>query len=334
MPTRTVRVSSQGQPILDIASYGRRGPGRRDRLSPGQVEQIARTVRRVPEVMVKVSGGGTSSKAVAAHFKYIDRHGKLEIEADDGEPLAGKGVEKALIEDWGLESDAAESQSPYTGRPGRKPAKLVHNVILSMPAGTPPDRLFAASRAFVREQFALKHRYAMVLHTDQDHPHVHLVIKAMSDQGERLNIRKATLREWRREFARHLREHGVAANATERAVRGESKTRMTDGIYRATIRGDSTHTRARVEAVASELTHGDFRPESGKSKLLGTRLEIARGWRATSDMLLAEGKVELAAEVKRFADTMPPTQTAKELIAAALRDRTRRPPAKVRPAAR
>jgi len=66
-----------------------------------------------------------------------------------------------------------------------------------MPAGTPAAGVLEASRAFAREQFALKHRYALVLHTDQPHPHVHLVVKAMSEQGRRMNIRKETLREWR-----------------------------------------------------------------------------------------------------------------------------------------
>lgn len=38
----------------------------------------------------------------------------------------------------------------------------------------------------------------------------------MGEQGERLNPSPATLREWRREFARRLREQGIEANATER----------------------------------------------------------------------------------------------------------------------
>ena len=76
---------------------------------------------------------------------------------------------------------------------------------LSMPKGTPPEKLLLASRDFAREQFALKHRYALAMHTDQDHPHVHLVVKAVSEDGKRLNIRKATLREWRGLFAQHLR---------------------------------------------------------------------------------------------------------------------------------
>jgi hypothetical protein len=72
----------------------------------------------------------------------------------------------------------------------------------------------------------------MVLLTDEPHPHVHMVIKAVSEQGVRLNIRKATLREWRSRFAHHLREEGVAANATDRFVRGEPNVHKLDGIYR------------------------------------------------------------------------------------------------------
>src|SRR5205814_2993332 len=131
--------------------------------------------------------------------------------------------------------------------------KLVHKLMFSMPAGTAPEKVFAAVRDFAREEFALKHRYAMVLHTDEPHPHVHMVLKAVNEQGERLHIRKATLRDWRREFARHLRALGVAANATERAVRGNVHAPKVDGIYRAEQRGECRRTRARVYAVADEL---------------------------------------------------------------------------------
>jgi len=193
--------SVEGGMLQDIVSYGRRAPSERElRLLPAQIEEIARTVRHAPEVMVKISGGGRSAKAVAAHFRYIGRQA-FEIETDHGEHIRGQEAQRALIADWELELDAAESRSPYRGVSGRKPAKLVHNIVLSMPKGAPAAGVLEASRAFAREQFALKHRYALVLHTDQPHPHVHLVVKAMSEQGRRINIRKETLREWRRKFA-------------------------------------------------------------------------------------------------------------------------------------
>jgi hypothetical protein len=40
--------------MFDVFSYARRDPGRRDRLSPAQIEKIARTTWRVPEAVVKV----------------------------------------------------------------------------------------------------------------------------------------------------------------------------------------------------------------------------------------------------------------------------------------
>jgi hypothetical protein len=182
-----------------------------------------------------------------------------------------------------------------------------------------------AVRNFAREEFALKHRYAMVLHTDEPHPHVHVVVKAVSEQGDRLNIRKATLREWRREFARHLRAQGIAANATDRFVRGETKPHKPDGIYRATLRGDSTHTRARTEAVATDLLNGKLRVEPGKSTLMETRKEIERGWRAASDILVSEGQPELAVQIRYYLNQMPPSRTEREWIAQALLDRARAP---------
>lgn len=317
MPKRLVDLRDQ-QPLLDIVSYGRRGPGNGRTFTPVEREYISRTVRGVPEVMIKVSGGGKSIGAVAAHFRYIDRRGELEIETDNGERLQGKGVERDLLEDWDLWLDERDMNYAYSGAPGRRPTKLVHNIVFSMPRGTPPEKLLAAVRHFAREKFALQHRYAMVLHTDHDHPHVHLVLKAVSEQGVRLNIRKATLREWRRDFAQALRMQGVAANATERAVRGESQGHKTDGIYRAMRRGDSTHFEARALAVARELSRGRLDPGPGKDKLLNTRRDVQRGWHAVSNILERDGNVELASQVMRFVDQMPPPQTEREWIAGQL----------------
>ena len=158
MPKRVFVL--RGEPLLEIASYGRRGPASNLRLTPTEIECIARTVTRAPEVMVKVSGGAKSLRGASAHLRYIDRQGRLEIETDQGEGLKGQGTERQLLADWDLDILDAEARSPYRGAPGRRPAKILHNVVLSMPAGTPAEKLLAASRAFAREQFALKHRYA------------------------------------------------------------------------------------------------------------------------------------------------------------------------------
>jgi hypothetical protein len=324
MPHRRSRVRTDLS-FLELVSHGRRAPsGHQARLLPGQIEQIARTVRHTPEVMVKVSGGGQSPKAVAAHFKYIGRQ-EFEIETDNGEHLKGRGAEKSLIEDWELELDALESRSAYRGRSGRKPAKLVHNIVLSMPAGAPAAGVLEASRAFAREQFAFKHRYALALHTDEAHPHVHLVVKAMSEQGRPMNIRKQTLRDWRRQFASHLREQGIAANATERAARGVTRPQKPDGIYRAMRERRSTHVRGRVQSVATGLRAGNLQVELGKSRMLDTRKEVLGRWSEVQDALRAEGRAGLANEVERYIAGMPPLRTEREWLAVALIERVREP---------
>ena len=40
--------------------------------------------------MVKVTGGGRGMKAIAAHFRYISKNGRLEIEDQRGETMRGK----------------------------------------------------------------------------------------------------------------------------------------------------------------------------------------------------------------------------------------------------
>jgi hypothetical protein len=63
----------------------------------------------------------------------------------------------------------------------------------------------------------------MVMHTDQQNPHVHLVVKTEDNHGRKLHIDKPMLREWREDFARLMRGQGIAANATPRFVRGRNK---------------------------------------------------------------------------------------------------------------
>src|SRR5580700_9407191 len=261
MPRRLIDLGAK--PLLDIASYARRGSSRRDHLSQDEIELISRTVRRAPEVMVKVlSRGGQDLKSISRHLGYLNRGGELEIETDDGQRLSGNGVEKELLEDWDLDLEEHRRKADLESRSNRPPPKLVHKLMFSMPAGTPPDKVLAAVKNLAREEFGLKHRYAMVLHTDEPHPHVHVVVKAISEQGVRLHIRKPTLREWRREFARHLRAVGIAANATERSVRGQGQSPKPDGIYRAERRGDCRCTREQAEAVARELRNGEVSVEA------------------------------------------------------------------------
>ena len=325
MSKRTFRIR-KGEPLVDIVSYGRGGPREMGgRLTPAQVEQIRRTVQRAPEAVVKVLPKDANNlRAAGRHLDYIGRYGKLELETDDGGRLQGR-IGKALLGDWDVDIDEVRRQSKLAATKGRQPPKIVHKLMFSMPAGTPPDKVLGAVRNLAREEFWGQHRYAFALHTDEDHPHVHLVLKAVSEQGVRLNIKKATLRHWRSEFARNLRLLGVEANATERAVRGETRKARKDGIYRASLRGDSTYVRAQAEAVAAELLKANSRSEPGKHTLVDTRCQGENGWRAVASLLAKDGHQDLANDARRFVDRMSAAKTDRESIAHELQQRIRDP---------
>jgi hypothetical protein len=324
MARRPVRFPRGGEPLLDIFSAGRRGSsGRPIQFTQEQIAQIARTVRRTPEVMVKVTGGGTSSGAVAAHVSYIGRHGELEIETDEGERIHGRAEQRALVNDWCLDLSPGQYRQQRNGEAPNRPVKLVHNIVLSMPAPTPPEKVLAAARGFARGKFALKHRYAMVLHTDQKHPHVHLVVKAESIQGPRLHVDKPMLRAWREDFAQKMREQGVAANATPSVYRGRNKGGKKDAVYRAQRHNHSMSVRARVESIAKELQANGRIVDASHAKLEQTREAVLEQWKSVADILDSQGEVVLAGDVRYFAAHLPPVRTDREKLAAQFLDHVR-----------
>ena len=266
--------------------------------------------------MVKVTGGGKSHGAVAAHFAYISRKGELEIETDDGQRVAGKEDARELLKDWHLDLIAGQYRWDAKTAPDARRVKLVHNIVFSMPSPTAPEKVLAAAKHFAKKKFALQHRYAMVLHTDQPNPHVHLAVTAESELGHRLHIDKAMLRQWREDFAQAMREQGVEANATPRVVRGRNKGKTPDAIYRAQQRGDSRAVRERVTSVVQELTRTRTIRDPARTRLLASRKELVESWTKIADALDAQGEVALAGDVRYFTQELPRVLTDREQLGA------------------
>lgn len=304
MNKRVIDLRSQ-VPLLDIVSYARgRGP-----LTRIQRDYVARTVRRVPEVVVKISGGARTLAGVERHVKYIERKGALGLETDMGTRAGDLNFPRDLVTDWDLDIETLEHYA--TKKIRGRPPKLVHNIIFSMPAGTPAKKVLAAVRKLAVDEWALQHRYAMALHTDTPRPHVHVVLKANSEQGVRLNIKKQTLRNWRARFAANLRELGLAANATERAVRGESRTSKRTEIFRAGQRGDSTHLRAR-RLIALRQGGTNVLDRNARAVLSRTRQYVVESFRALAIKFQREGDFELADATQDFIDRMGPVRSEQD----------------------
>jgi hypothetical protein len=174
-------------------------------------QKVRNTLRRSPQVMVKVTGGGRGMGAIAAHFRYISKGGRLPMEDDRGEAREGREAVTEVAEQWRY----AGSQIPQHSE-----RREAFNIVLSMPRGTDPQFVLKAAREFAKAELA-DHRYVMVLHEHQANPHVHLSVRAESRYGKRLNPRKADLHRWRETFAEKLRDYGVQADATRQITRGE-----------------------------------------------------------------------------------------------------------------
>jgi hypothetical protein len=178
--------------------------------------RIQGILRRAPQVMVKVTGGGRGMRAIAAHLRYIGKNGRLPMEDDQGRVQEGKDAVHDIADEWRW------GGSPIPEHSTRREA---FNVMLSMPRGSAPAEVVRqAAREFAQREFA-DHAWVMVLHDHQANPHVHLSVRAQSRHGRRLNPRKADLRRWREVFAQTLRARGVEAEATPQRVRGVRRNR-------------------------------------------------------------------------------------------------------------
>ena len=195
-------------------------------------DQLARTLRRAPEVMVKITNKASSAQgmgAVRRHLRYISRNGRVELEDQNGDRIVGAQAVRDLARTWQLGG---------WGIPETSHRREVFNVLLSMPPGTNRQAVRDAARDFAALEFGDGRAYVFAAHDDEAHPHVHLSVQVRGPDGRRLNPRKQDVRRWRERFAEQLREHGVDANATLRRTRGVTQRYPGQGVTHMLARGE------------------------------------------------------------------------------------------------
>ena len=194
------------------------------------LRNLTAAAKRHPEVMVKIpkrfSQNSKGLHGIRNHLDYISRNGEVTVETNTGEKLTNKQQIKAHLTK--LKNLGITEESPH---------REAINIVLSMPAGTNPDKVLNAARAFAAERFA-HHQYALALHHESEregeppHPHVHLSVLVRDNMGNRINPRKNDLFEWRVHFAERLRDEGVQCAATQRKHRGKTQ-KAESGVVRA-----------------------------------------------------------------------------------------------------
>lgn len=259
-------------------------------------ERLALTLRRAPEVMVKITNkasGAQGMGAVRRHLQYISRDGHVELEDQDARVLVGDAALQDLFDEW---------RWGGWGMPEESRRRETFNLMLSMPAGTDRAAVREASRAFAREIFGDGRLYVFAQHDDQPHPHVHLCVRVRGPDGRCLNPRKRDLRTWREVFARQLREHGVDANATPRLARGETQRFPTQAVVRMQSRG-----------VAPRF-YRSVLDERAEKALWDAHIETLAVWRGVAQALAHSGVPEdrtMAMAIVDFVQHMPARQLAR-----------------------
>ncbi|MFC5342893.1 relaxase/mobilization nuclease domain-containing protein (plasmid) [Brevundimonas staleyi] len=298
-------------------------PGRSGGGAGEAKARLGRLAARAPEVMVKITGRTRDGDHLKAHLEYIARDGALTLEGRDGERLQGLDEIRERGSDWTADDIKKRADS-----------SLSISVMLSMPAGTPPGRVRDAARAFAAEQFGDRHDYVFALHTDVDHPHVHIAVRTLGEGGQRLNPRKADLEAWRQSFARHLRNRDVEAEATPRRARGivRKPERMPVRKLRERHERDPQHhprpdRLASAEREAQRIAGGERLDRPWEGRILRQQRAVRAAYQATAETLAASGDPAdrtLGAQVAAFVRSMPPIATRRnDLVRQAKAERGR-----------
>jgi hypothetical protein len=303
----------KGLNIRKGQSSNRKSPSKKSSTPMSTKAKLKLTINKTPEVMVKISGGGKNMGAISAHFDYISRNGKVEIEDENGHVHKGVEEVKEAKDSW----EKGRIGIPKEG--GKR--KEAFNIILSMPEGTDRDKVKKAAREFAKAEFS-DHQYVFASHEDEKHPHVHLSVKAVDKDGIRLNPRKADLQAWRESFALSLREQGIAANATPRRARGvvrKAKKQKVEQIDKSFEKGERKAP-AKVTLNKDKLAEKEVRDKIVKVNPYADEIEKTRKAMLKTYGKLSghykngtEGDKKFAKEIEDFVKSFPSGMTDHEL---------------------
>lgn len=272
--------------------------------------------RKHPEVMVKIpkrhSQNSKGMKGIRNHLDYVSRNGKVELENQNGDKLNGKKEVKKQLDFWrdtyGIDEETKHREAL--------------NIVLSMPAGTPPQAVLNAAREFAAEQFK-GHQYVFGLHHESDnpdeppHPHVHLCVLMRNDLGQRINPRKNDLFEWRVRFAEKLRDEGIQCAATRRQHRGQTPKAQNGTVLAIDRRLDRQHkqqpekyppyshvTAAKLHTLGHAVKTGQRPDNPHQSKSHATRTALLKRYKSLARQLYAAGMKTEAKDIAKLAQQL------------------------------
>lgn len=179
-----------------------------DMASEGKIKDRIHAATGVDIQAIGVSPGMTNHGRNGVTYrlnKLLDHGAAVD---DKGKTIANVADTRIAAREWGR---SLRSQS----------VRDTMHLMLSAKAGTDVEALRRAARSFLHDRFG-DHKFMFGIHVDKKaagHIHVHAVIAAKSESGQKLHPGPETFREWRAAYAQHAQAEGlhiVATSARER----------------------------------------------------------------------------------------------------------------------
>ncbi|MDB5973689.1 MAG: Type secretory pathway VirD2 component [Nevskia sp.] len=269
--------------------YRRRGGGK------STLARNLRIAQRRPQVVLKITRYGHGGSKILAHVHYVQRHGKLAVEDENGEQIEDPRELRRRVKLWTEQAGAtmAEPGAEVTHK-----RRVTAHFILDAGKGADREALRKSVRDFLGERFGKEgHEYLFARHDDTNQPHVHVVLNMMDRQGRRLHTSVAEVQSWREQFAEIAKANGIEVDASRAWERGKAPTRsrglMKYGAPRPTRwtreqvrRGLAARKERLLSDAALASAQGDQRRANAlKTKAVGLRMR-------TDDKLVQQAAAE------------------------------------------
>ncbi|TLT06642.1 hypothetical protein FE243_07005 [Aliarcobacter thereius] len=182
-------------------------------------------ISKSPQSVVKVIGYREGIQETKNTMEYIARTGKedeLSLEDEYGFEVKGKEEIAALINDWSSDFDTRK----YTDKKNRDSTHMMLSADIE-PNEKNKEILEDVARDFLKREFFDKgFSYVFVVHTDTQHPHIHVVIKnrpisvsleyLTKYKEKKLDLNRNDLAHLREQFAIEMTKRGLEQVATLR----------------------------------------------------------------------------------------------------------------------
>ena len=288
---------------------------RRTRIVKGHGLSLAerlRAARRVPQAIVKVASYGQGLKEAMGQVSYISRKGKLELETDQGDRLTTLAQQKAVVHEWARDFGH------------RKNSRDTVNIVFSMPNGSDPEALRRSVRKVLERRFP-DHEAVFGIHEEKKHPHAHVVMKMRGrNRKTKLDLRKEDLHHLREVFAEAAREEGVEMAVSPRAARGVGRKGTKRTVYH--LRQKKIVPKAEKQTAQDtvvDLQKGSLEEKPWEKAMLKRNRIEREAYQAEAGKLRAAARqtqvdretlLRAAADLERFAKTMPTPKTLRQTI--------------------